>query len=122
MPQYSDMNEFSQPSGVVDVQLDKVTNRLATPTCPDDYVSAFVAGTEPRDTCETQAGMKGFFSRMFGSEKPVMPVQASSGGQNPGMVSDPKKKGFLETRWNLQRRQMLGPPFKPADGSQTTQH
>ncbi len=42
--QYSDMREFSQPTGVVDVQLDKATNRLATPTCPDDYVSAFVAG------------------------------------------------------------------------------
>ena len=66
LPQYADMREFQQPSGVVDVQLDKVTNRLATPTCPDDYVSAFVAGTEPRDTCEAQQGMKGFFSRMFG--------------------------------------------------------
>src|SRR6202035_1869387 len=38
---YSDMKPFSQPSGVVDVQLDKITNRLATPTCPDDYDSAF---------------------------------------------------------------------------------
>ena len=52
-----------QPSGVVDVQLDKATNRLATPTCPDDYISAFVAGTEPRDTCDAQAGVKGFFSK-----------------------------------------------------------
>jgi penicillin-binding protein 1B len=36
LPQYSNMKEFSQPTGVVDVQLDKATNRLATPTCPDD--------------------------------------------------------------------------------------
>jgi membrane peptidoglycan carboxypeptidase len=38
LPQYADMKGFSQPTGVVDVQLDKATNRLATPTCPDDYV------------------------------------------------------------------------------------
>jgi penicillin-binding protein 1B len=123
LPQYSNMNEFSQPSGVVDVQLDKATNRLATPTCPDDYVSAFVAGTEPRDTCETQAGMKGFFSRMFGSEKPVMPVQASSGGQNPGMVPDPKKKGFFGKLAGIFKGDKSSAPVsKPADGSQTTQH
>src|ERR1035441_84074 len=58
LPQYSEMKGFQQPTGVVDVQLDKITNRLATPTCPDDYVSAFVAGTEPRETCDAQEGMK----------------------------------------------------------------
>src|SRR5271154_6703448 len=63
LPQYSDMKEFSQHTGVVDVKLDKATNRLATPTCPDDYTSAFVAGTEPRDTCDQEGGAKGFFSR-----------------------------------------------------------
>ncbi len=66
LPQYSDMKAFTQPTGVVDVQLDKATNRLATPTCPDDYVAAFVAGTEPRETCDAQAGSDGFFSSIFG--------------------------------------------------------
>ena len=93
IPMYSDMREFSQPSGVVDVQLDKATNRLATPNCTDNYTSAFVAGTEPRDTCETQQGIKGFFTKMFGGDKPVMPAQAS---QDPNANSDPKKKkGFF---------------------------
>ena len=93
LPMYSDMREFSQPSGVVDVQLDKATNRLATPNCTDDYTSAFVAGTEPRDTCESQQGIKGFFTKMFGGDKPVMPAQA---GQDPNANADPKKKkGFF---------------------------
>jgi len=94
LPMYSDMRGFSQPAGVVDVQLDKATNRLATPNCTDDYVSAFVAGTEPRDTCEAQQGIKGFLSKMFGGDdKPVMPVQA---GQNGSIQEDPKKKkGFF---------------------------
>jgi penicillin-binding protein 1B len=93
LPMYSDMREFSQPSGVVDVQLDKATNRLATPNCTDDYTSAFVAGTEPRDTCEAQQGLKGFLTKMFGGDKPVMPAQA---GQDPNNPRDPKKKkGFF---------------------------
>jgi penicillin-binding protein 1B len=96
LPMYSDMKPFSQPAGVVDVQLDKVTNRLATPNCTDDYVSAFVAGTEPRDTCETQQGFKGFLTKLFsGGDKPVMPAQAAN-GQNPSIQEDPKKKkGFF---------------------------
>ena len=60
------MKPFVQPTGVVDVQLDKATNRLATPTCPDDYIAAFVAGTEPRETCDQQNGVAGMFSRIFG--------------------------------------------------------
>src|SRR5260370_13939165 len=56
LPQYSDAKPFFQPEGVVDVQLDKITNRLATPSCPDDYTIAFVAGTEPHDTCDQSGG------------------------------------------------------------------
>ncbi len=94
LPQYSDMKPFSQPSGVVDVQLDKATNRLATPTCPDDYTSAFVAGTEPRETCDQTAGVAGFFSKLFGGNK-AMPLQPAN-GQNPNIQEDPKKKkGFF---------------------------
>jgi penicillin-binding protein 1B len=101
LPQYSNMKEFSQPTGVVDVQLDKATNRLATPTCPDDYVSAFVAGTEPRDTCEGQSGVKGIFSRIFGGgDKPATPQDANganpAGGNEANNGQEPKKKkGFF---------------------------
>jgi penicillin-binding protein 1B len=97
LPQYSNMREFSQPAGVVDVQLDKMTNRLATSNCPDDYLSAFVAGTEPRETCEDQQGMKGFFSRLFGNgNKPVMPQPQPVNGQDPNIQQEPqKKKGFF---------------------------
>ena len=89
LPQYADMKAFQQPTGVVDVQLDKVTNRLATPTCPDDYISAFVAGTEPRDTCDDAKGMKGFFSRIFGggerrAPRRSDPAGADSDGQRTG--------------------------------------
>jgi penicillin-binding protein 1B len=124
LPRYSDMREFQQPSGVVDVQLDKATNRLATPTCPDDYISAFIAGTEPHDTCDAQAGMKGFFSRMFGGEKTVMPQQQAqaANGQDPNN-QDPKnqkKKGFFgKIAGIFKDDKQSAPVSKPPDSGQT---
>ena len=100
LPQYSDVKPFSQPEGVIDVQLDKITNRLATSACPDDYTMAFVAGTEPRDTCDQSGGMRGAFSRMFGgnSEKEPPPAvngnpQAAAGVQSEEEAQ--KKKSFF---------------------------
>ena len=125
LPQYADMRAFQQPSGVVDVQLDKVTNRLATPTCPDDYVSAFVAGTEPRDTCDAQDGMKGFFSRMFGGDKSVQPQPAqAANAQDPNNPQDPKKKKglFGKIAGIFKDDKTAAPVSKPADSSQTAPH
>ena len=110
MPEYQGVRSFTQPSGVVDVKLDKVTNRLATPTCPDDYVAAFLAGTEPTDTCDHGATseQQGFFSRILGlGPKPSAPLAVSNIGQQaatgPGQEQvsaqagqEPKKKkGFF---------------------------
>src|ERR1700686_3969187 len=111
LPGYSDVKPFSQPQGVIDVQLDKITNRLATPSCPDDYTIAFVAGTEPRENCEQgTGGGKGFFSRIFGgnSEKALPPPviggtpPSTDGAQNTGTNNSnsnddeaKKKKGFF---------------------------
>lgn len=125
LPQYSDMKEFSQPTGVVDVQLDKATNRLATPTCPDDYVAAFVAGTEPRETCDQQTGVAGLFSRIFGGggEKalpPPPPAQAANGQED----QDPKKKkGFFGKLAGIFKDdKSSAQPSKPPDSAQTPPH
>jgi len=96
LPQYSDAKPFNQPEGVVDVQLDKITNRLATPACPDDYTIAFIAGTEPHDTCDQSGGsQQGFFSRIFGgnSEK-ALPPPAPNGNPSAaaGVQADEEAK------------------------------
>ena len=125
LPQYADMKEFQQPTGVVDVQLDKATNRLATPTCPDDYTSAFVAGTEPRDTCDAQEGMKGFFSRMFSGDKTVQPQQAQADpAQDPNDPQDPKKKKglFGKIAGIFKDDKTSAPVSKPADSGQAAPH
>ncbi len=101
LPAYSDAKPFTQPEGVVDVQLDKITNRLATPSCPDDYTIAFVAGTEPHDNCDQSGNGPGFFSRIFGgnSDK-ALPPPTTNGNipGSPGVQSEEeakKKKGFF---------------------------
>jgi penicillin-binding protein 1B len=76
--QYSDAQEFQAPPGVVDVSLDKVTNRLATPSCPDDYSVAFIYGTEPHETCD-QVDNRGFFSRILGLGSPQPQAPAAAG-------------------------------------------
>ena len=118
LPQYSDMKAFTQPTGVVDVQLDKATNRLATPTCPDDYVSAFVAGTEPRETCDQQNGVAGMFRRFFGGGETALPppTQATSGQD----AQDPKKKkGFFGKIAGIFKDDKSStPPPKPQDTTQ----
>ncbi|MGH9499396.1 MAG: transglycosylase domain-containing protein [Terriglobales bacterium] len=97
---YSDARPFTQPAGVVDVQLDKATNLLATPSCPDSYTSSFVVGTEPTNTCDQGSGARGFFSRIFGlgGDKALPPPATDA---KPAGAADPqgdeakKKKGFL---------------------------
>src|SRR5207247_9989936 len=85
LPQYSDVKPFAQPAGVVDVQLNKQTYLLAAPSCPETYSSAFIAGTEPSQTCDQGTGVRGFFSRIFGlgGEKALPPLPP---GTQPGTV------------------------------------
>jgi penicillin-binding protein 1B len=123
LPQYSDMRTFTQPSGVVDVQLDKATNRLATPSCPETYTAAFVAGTEPRETCD-QTGVGGFFSHLLGlGDKPLPPpppgAQTSADGQTPS-DADKKKKGFFGKIVGIFKDdKSSSKPSKPPDGGGT---
>jgi len=110
IPAYS-TGEFPQPAGVVNVRLDKVTNRLATAACPDDYYVAFIAGTEPTQTCEQNEGGS-ILTKILGVFEPKPPSQNSSPPVNNGQPAigqpgepmtgtalpvppDKKKKGFF---------------------------
>src|SRR5437764_9280873 len=91
LPQYSDVKPFTQPTGVVDVQLYRITNLLATPSCPQTYSSAFIVGTEPTSTRDQGTGIHGILSKILGLGNPQPeppPAQASD-------QSGEKKKGFL---------------------------
>jgi len=123
LPQYSDVKYFNQPSGVVDVQLDKATNRLATPSCPETYTSAFIAGTEPNQTCDQPGAVTGFFSRIFGlgNQKPLPPPGAAGQPADANAASaqdSQKKKGFFGRIAGIFKGDKpSNPPSKPPDGS-----
>jgi len=136
LPQYSDVHEFTQPSGVVDVQLDKTTNLLATPSCPETYTAAFIIGTEPTTTCDQGSGIKGFFSRIFGlgGEKPLPPPavaqappqggnQADAAGQDDANQDAKKKKGILgKIAGIFKEDKSANPPPKPPADSGDSPH
>ncbi len=109
LPQYSNTAEFAAPSGVVTVSLDKTTNLLSTASCPEAYNSAFVEGSEPKDTCD-HAEQRNVFQKLFGGPAPVPPPvnqparvfppnqPRQTNGQQPPAPGQPtaeeKKKGF----------------------------
>ena len=124
LPPYSNVRDFSQPAGVVDVQLDKTTNLLATPACPETYNAAFVVGTEPSTTCEQGTGVKGFFSKIFGlgGDKALPPPAAA---QPEGVTAaegteqdHKKKKGiFGKIAGIFKEDKTADPPPKPPDNN-----
>jgi penicillin-binding protein 1B len=114
---YSDMKQFSQPSGVVDVQLDKLTNLLATPSCPQTYTSAFIVGTEPTSTCDQNNGIKGVLSRIFGLGN-SQPQPPPANGDPQATQQDPKKKGlFGKIAGMFKDDKQSTPPPKPPDNA-----
>lgn len=133
LPQYSDVKPFTQPSGIVDVQLDKQTNLLATPACPETYSAAFIAGTEPSQTCDEGTGIGGFFSRIFGAggDKALPPPPAGAqAGSQPGTDADSgtpeqkKKKGFFGRLAGIFKddKSSNNPPPKPPDSDGNSPH
>jgi penicillin-binding protein 1B len=109
LPQYSNTGDFTPPDGVVTVSLDKSTNLLATPSCPEDYNSAFIEGSEPKETCD-RADQRNVFQKIFGGPAPPPPAvnqpariippgqehAAELSGQpaTARETAEPKKRGF----------------------------
>ncbi len=85
LPQYSDTEQFVPPPGVVQVQLDDTTNLLADASCPDDWTAAFLAGTQPTETCDhSTVGQRNIFQRIFGLGKQTAnPPTAPSAAPQP---------------------------------------
>ncbi len=92
LPQYRDVHDFPQPAGVVDVRIDKETNRLSTPACPQAITVAFIAGTEPTITCEQQPGdHRNIIQKLLGIGGTPQPAPPRS--DQP--TADDKKKGLF---------------------------
>lgn len=148
LPNYSDTKPFMPPQGVVELTLDRATNQIATPTCPDDYTTAFIDGTQPTQTCE-QKGNGNVFQRIFGIEPKPTPTPAASNtsvspgstapsqGQSSVRVLDPpqppqetdkKKKGFWGKIFggskdeNKDDNKQIKPAAAPSPGNKDRPH
>jgi penicillin-binding protein 1B len=95
LPQYSDFKPFAPPQGVVQLTLDKVTNQVATPACPDDYATAFIEGTQPTQTCDQATDHGNFFQRVFGLEPKPLPPAAVSNNPTGGAVQPQRPPGTI---------------------------
>jgi penicillin-binding protein 1B len=71
LPQYSDTHEFTPPTGVQIVSIDKATNLLSDAACPDDADVAFLEGTAPTDTCDHPPDKRNLLQKIFGVGKPA---------------------------------------------------
>jgi membrane carboxypeptidase/penicillin-binding protein len=47
---------FEVPEGIVFVDIDKDTGKLARPGCPKVISEAFLMGTQPKDYCDVHGG------------------------------------------------------------------
>ena len=85
LPNYSDVKPFNPPAGVVQLSIDKVTDLVATPACPNDYQMAFIEGTQPTQTCDqTASDHRNIFQKLFGMEPKPNPPPAVSNPAPPG--------------------------------------
>jgi penicillin-binding protein 1B len=68
LPQYSDVKSFIPPQGVTTVRIDKTTNLLVDPTCPNNsFYVAFLDGTAPQNTCsQMNENPQNFIQKIFG--------------------------------------------------------
>jgi penicillin-binding protein 1B len=91
LPQYSDVKPFTPPQGVVELRLDKATNHIATAACPDSYITAFIEGTQPTQTCEQTAAAEhgNFLQRLFGLEPKPAPPPSNPQGNSVRVPSPP---------------------------------
>ncbi len=115
LPEYRDVKAFSQPDGIVSLQLDKVTNLLSTPACPDAYTAAFIAGTEPTNTCEQGPGdHRNLFQKILGIGQPtVMPPPSPTPAQPAVGTRQPVRNGTNTTTAQPQVGQKQPPADEP---------
>jgi penicillin-binding protein 1B len=97
LPQYSDTRDFPIPQGVDLVKLDKNTNLLADPTCPQNYYAAFLEGTAPHNTCShPNDDQRNFFQKLFGlgtAPQQSLPPPSSPTVLPPGQPQQPGNPG-----------------------------
>lgn len=93
LPGYRDTQPFTAPAGVVTLAVDKATNRLSTPACPQTVNVAFIEGTEPKQTCE-ESDNRNFLQKVLGIGQAPTPLPPTT----PNQPMPPARRTGLPNR------------------------
>ena len=120
--EYRNVVPFQAPDGIVSVDIDAETGELATPQCPKVRSQAFIAGTQPVETCHLHGGGRTQVSGWettpappTGATPAPMPGTAGAGGNN---VSAPPPTAASPLPQAPHRAQAQSIPIAPPDTSQ----
>jgi penicillin-binding protein 1B len=54
--EYKNVSDFPAPDGIVTADVDPLSGKLATPSCPSSHPEVFIAGTQPLEYCPLHGG------------------------------------------------------------------
>ena len=54
--EYKNVSAFSAPDGIVTADIDPLSGKLSTPSCPKSHAEVFIAGTQPLEYCPLHGG------------------------------------------------------------------
>ena len=77
LPAYRDLQDFSRPEDLIELDIDPDTLQFATPDCPVTRKEVFIIGTEPSELCQVHGG------RLLTRRPPVSWLSGLFGGGPP---------------------------------------
>ncbi len=86
--EYRNVTDFEPPDGVVTVEIDPLTGKLATPGCPKARAEVFISGTQPIETCPLHGGAVRVAA--WEASPPASAPEASSAPQPPRVSKAPQ--------------------------------
>jgi penicillin-binding protein 1B len=109
--EYKNVGEFDVPDGIVTVQIDPLSGKLATTGCPQVRSEVFIAGTQPVDYCPLHGGagrtlITGWDTPESGG---VNREEPGAGGSSGGKLAKPRPAQQAET----QQKDKPQEPSKP---------
>jgi penicillin-binding protein 1B len=110
--EYRAAREFPAPEGIVSVEVDPATGRLASAGCPGIRSEMFIAGTQPTEVCTLHGGGA---THVAGWET-TPPVATAEGASTAAAATVEKiPPGALPRRGRPAETVLIQPPSTPAE-------
>jgi penicillin-binding protein 1B len=90
--EYRGARPFDPPDGIVTVEIDPLSGKLATSACPKPGAEVFIAGTQPMDLCPLHAGGARTLISSWEDDAAAHPVARSvSGRSSTNVVAETRR-------------------------------